>query len=226
MPEVAARPAAAEPVTESPGLEAESESESEVIGEPIPEVAPEPELAAGCTGGALDMDVVADVCRVAAQAEDMPGADVLSVTLVAPTGLRSGQSADALIRFDNVSDAELSLLIPGMRCERFTVMIEDRRGRRVDEVENPGGLGLCGVTFALRVVLAPGGVLTKRLPVAAIAMRYVDRVDAAGRTFSGLAPAGPIGAGRYTLSVGVPLFEDHTQGAQGRLTLTAPLRIR
>lgn len=179
-----------------------------------------------CRGNDLDVDRVAKACAHTRPKERAPGPESLRIELEGPAApIRSGESAEAVLRFRNVSGKPLAFQLEAMCGESFGTQVLRADGSRADVEEDVGGLGLCDTVPGVRVKLEPDGVLTKRLTVAAVAQRWVpvDPKDPEGPLE--LAPRSPIAPGTYTLEVSLPLYTDPRLGWQAQMRATAKIQI-
>jgi hypothetical protein len=156
--------------------------------------------------------------------ESAPPSNVLQLALEPPSaGIPSGGSGVVWLRFRNVSAGLLSLHLNSMCGGLFSVeLLSEDGSRRVDLVEEVGGLGLCGTVPGVRVELEPGGTLSQRFTVSARKQRYVEAQPGG---LLDLVDAGPIAPGRYLMKVAMPLYSDHRLGWEGRMYVAAPISV-
>jgi len=185
---------------------------------------PSPAPRNACRGHDLDIERLPRTCEHELPARDTPPSDVLQVTLEAPPeGIASGENGSVWLRFRNASANLLTLQLEAMCGGRFPLKLLTLDGsRRVDLLEEVGGLGLCGTVPGVRVELEPGGVLSQRLAVSGRAERYAE-VNNDG--LLELVDAGPIPPGRYLLQVALPLSADHHRPWETRVEVATPLTI-
>jgi hypothetical protein len=179
-----------------------------------------------CHGIDLDVDRIAKACAHTRPKERAPGPESLRVEFEGPTApIRSGESGEAVLRFRNVSGKPLAFQLEAMCGGSFGTHVLRADGSRADVEEDVGGLGLCDTVPGVRVELEPGGILTKRLTIAARAQRWVpvDPKNPDGPLE--LVPGSPIAPGTYTLEVRLPLYTDPRRGWQGQMRATAKLQI-
>jgi hypothetical protein len=176
-------PAAPEPVTVGPSAPS---MQVEAPVEP-----PRVELDAGpaedpCRGAAFDLDALPARCRVSGGAK--PASGIVATLTLERASVRSGEEIQGTLTFTNGSPEEVELdLKPG--CGRVELQAFDR-DKRADWINPSCGFGSgCGGAV-YRLVLMPGGTMTKRVRYAAKRARFTrscERVDA------------PLPAGRYEL---------------------------
>lgn len=132
----------------------------------------------------------------------------VKVTSATPSTTPGGR-VDLTITLKNKSNEPLPLYFTGDPTPRFDVEAVDTKGRRVDL---PTGKPPKAPTVpsrdvkASRITLAPGGTARVKIPWDAVKFRWAPEKAKSweGRGYP-RAPAGPLGAGKYTLRVVVPL---------------------
>ena len=149
-----------------------------------------------CTGAALDLDDIESQHACRARGKAAPPSRELAIA-TAPSELRvaPGGHVDFAVVFSNHGSAPLTLDLE-VGCGRFTLEAYTRAGQRADYINTTCGFGTgCGRGL-VRVTLAPGGTLKKKLGY-----------DATVTTLDGSCheqPGGPLKPGKYELRIQTP----------------------
>ncbi len=169
----------------------------------------------------LELDGQTDPrCLVPYDRKARPAPDALSLRLAgSPARIGSGETRELVLELRNDTSGEVSVPLPE-GCLVWNASATSTSG--VTTFESECG-GLCGTPPQMRrFVLAPGGVLRKRVPLAA------TRVRIAGETCAE-EQLGPLPPGAYTLEVMLPWLEPAPRpedpNAQQRRTFEAELTV-
>lgn len=136
--------------------------------------------------------------------------DKLEVKVTTGTAsITPGGRVDLTVTLKNKSSEPLPLYFTGDPTPRFDVETVDAKGRRADlpAGKPPRSPALPARDVkAARITLAPGGTARVRIPWDAVKFRWApEKVKTwEGRGYP-RAPAGPLGTGKYTLRVVLPL---------------------
>jgi hypothetical protein len=154
--------------------------------------------ALACTGAQFDADNASPLCLHHGNGTLTPAPDKLTVTLVAPTSVKSGYDAGLVVEMKNTSDAPLALDVDDS-CGTFEAVASNAKTTSFET----DCFGLCAEgpePHVLRVMLEPGGVVHKKVKFFAVETRVMmDEHDACvTRTTGGLPP------GDYDLHVTLP----------------------
>jgi hypothetical protein len=136
--------------------------------------------------------------------------DKLDVRVTSGTpSITPGGRADLTLTLKNKSNEPLPLYFTGDPTPRFEIEAVDAKGRRVDlPTGKPPKTPVVPTreVKAARITLAPGGTARVRIPWDAVKTRWAPEK---AKTWEGRgyprAAAGPLGTGKYTLRVVVPL---------------------
>lgn len=135
----------------------------------------------------------------------------LEVRVSASTpSITPGGRVDLTILFRNKSSDPLPLFFSGDPSPRFEVEAVDSKGKRVDLPKDkpPKSPAMPSRDVkASKIVLMPGGTAKVRIPWDAVKTRWApERVKSYDGRGYARAPAGPLGAGKYTLRIVLPLI--------------------
>lgn len=170
---------------------------------------------AACTGA--DFAALEDALRKCDSSMPRPG-EVPSgmrgkldvrVTASTPT-ITPGGRVDLTVTLTNKSDEPLPLFFTGDPTPRFDVEALDSRGRRVDlpsgKPPKSPAMPLRAVK-ASRITLTKGGTARVKVPWDAVKTKWAPAKAKSGWEGRGYprVPAGPLGRGKYTLRVVLPL---------------------
>ncbi len=174
------------------------DGESTGAGRPV---APAPLASAPdpCRGTALDLDELVERCRL----DTAPPPSALHVELVpADPVIGSGESIPLAVRMTNVTSKPLPVTL---RSSYFLAKLDPGEARAADDCANDMIDGV-KILPPVRVVLEPGGTLTKHVELKAT-------FEAGGKADAMMfcdATARPLPPGRYPLEVTVPLDDAAT----------------
>lgn len=171
---------------------------------------------AACTGGEFETldDVLRQCDSAMPRAGDVPSGmrDRLEVRVTASTpSTTPGGRVDLTLTLKNKSSEPLPLYFSGDPTPRFEVEAVDAKGKRVDlpagKPPKTPAMPARDVK-ASRITLTPGGTARVKVPWDAVKTRWApERVKGGweGRGYP-RAAAGPLGAGKYTLRIVLPLI--------------------
>lgn len=173
-----------------------------------------------CSGAALDLDEAVERCVTADPEIPSPSPDVLALGL-ADASVPGGGHTELVVTMRNTSArAPLRLVFaPGCALDASLVTVFDAQRKDVTW-ETQDGFGLCGSGGRIAITLAPGGVITKRIPWDAHAKRLTcegDRCETAGSPFA---------PGTYRIELRTPFHDQvgddphHTRARTVSATLT------
>jgi hypothetical protein len=138
--------------------------------------------------------------------------DKLDVVVTTATpAVAPGGHVDVTVTFKNRTNEPLPLYFTGDPFVHFEIEAVDGRGRRVDLPTGKPPKGSASSTAhdvkVSRITLAPAGVARVKLGWEAVKTRWAsaDKSKASDGRGPQRVPAGPLGAGKYTLRVMLPL---------------------
>jgi hypothetical protein len=167
-----------------------------------------------CNGASIDLADAKKRCTVRDHCRPSPPPTALVIT-VAPVTVKSGRKAEAEIVLANATGAPLTFDLDNTFSLEGSIVGSD--GKPVNRAGDCGGGGIVGVLGGkhppkptVRVTLAPAGRLRATVIVDASVLTNVAIGGDAGsfglvRCKEERGP--PIGAGRYKLSISLPLFD-------------------
>jgi hypothetical protein len=171
---------------------------------------------AACTGG--EFEALEETLRQCDSSMPRPGdvpagmRDRLEVRVTASTpSITPGGRVDLTVTLKNKSNDPLPLYFTGDPTPRFEVEALDSRGRRVDlpSGKPPKSPAMPSRDVkASRITLTPGGTARVKVPWDAVKTKWApDKVKSGGWEGRGYPrnPSGPLGTGKYTLRVVLPL---------------------
>lgn len=188
------------------GVAAQPEPQTELDAAAPPSMASDP-----CRGSAFELDVLPDDCRASRAATRHTLTGLAASMSVDGTSVRSGEDVGVTLTLTNTTTEDLELVLkPG--CA--SLELQAFQGKKRADFVNPHcgfGTGCGGAHY--RLVLTPGGTLTKRLRYKARLVRFTPACKSV---------EAPLPTGRYELHVdSSPFF-----GLQDALTnVTAPLVV-
>lgn len=172
---------------------------------------------AACTGGEFETldDVLRQCDSAMPRAGDVPNGmrDRLEVRVTASTpSITPGGRVDLTLTLKNKSNEPLPLYFSGDPTPRFEIETVDAKGKRVDlpagKPPKTPAMPARDVK-ASRITLTPGGTARVKVPWDAVKTRWApERVKTGGWDGRGYprAASGPLGVGKYTLRVVLPLI--------------------
>lgn len=165
-----------------------------------------------CSGSDFDLDALPESCEV--ENGRSSGSGIRASLVLESNAVRSGGEAPAELKLENAGAAPLVLFVhPG--CSFLSLGAEDSSGQRADYVSDGCTYGMVCSSPVFRIVLQPGGKLTKKLSFTA-RVTHADRPACEEKAAEGLKP------GIYQLRLWGTLFNDDEM----LRSLRAPLQVR